>query len=159
MEFKVKEVTAVEEKSVQEVEKQLLDKHEEDLSQENQEVEVPETIDTPAELKEEDVLSYIGKRYNKEINSFDELMSERETQEELPEDVSKLDMHLFCCRIFVVSMSCGCRESVLRQSRDCRAINILSWVPEESYDCRTTVLRLSHDCRTRIPRVNHDLIT
>tara|TARA_R110000803_G_scaffold19999_1_gene51710 strand:+ start:7107 stop:8180 length:1074 start_codon:yes stop_codon:yes gene_type:complete len=88
MEFKVKEVTAVEEKSVQEVEKQLLDKHEEDLSQENQEVEVPEAIDTPAELKEEDVLSYIGKRYNKEINSFDELMSERETQEELPEDVA-----------------------------------------------------------------------
>ena len=36
---------------------------------------------------EEDVLSYIGKRYGKEINSLDEL-SEREESEELPEDVA-----------------------------------------------------------------------
>ena len=40
------------------------------------------------DLKEEDVLSYIGKRYNKQINSFDELMAERKESEELPEDVS-----------------------------------------------------------------------
>jgi len=40
------------------------------------------------ELKEEDVLSYIGKRYNKQINSFDELMAERGQAEEMPEDVA-----------------------------------------------------------------------
>lgn len=39
-------------------------------------------------LKEEDVLSYIGKRYNKQINSFDELMAERGQAEEMPEDVA-----------------------------------------------------------------------
>ena len=88
MEFKVKEVTAVEEKSVQQVESELLQKHEENLEQVTEEIETPEVVESPAELKEEDVLSYIGKRYNKEISSFDELMSERETQEELPEDVA-----------------------------------------------------------------------
>jgi hypothetical protein len=41
-----------------------------------------------SELKEEDVLSYIGKRYNKQINSFDELMAERSQAEEMPEDVA-----------------------------------------------------------------------
>ena len=40
------------------------------------------------DLKEEDVLSYIGKRYNKQINSFDELMAERSQAEEMPEDVA-----------------------------------------------------------------------
>lgn len=40
------------------------------------------------ELKEEDVLSYIGKRYNKQINSFDELMAERSQAEDMPEDVA-----------------------------------------------------------------------
>lgn len=40
------------------------------------------------ELREEDVLSYIGKRYNKQINSFDELMAERGQAEDMPEDVA-----------------------------------------------------------------------
>jgi hypothetical protein len=39
------------------------------------------------ELREEDVLSYMGKRFGKQISSFDELMAER-TKEELPEDVA-----------------------------------------------------------------------
>jgi hypothetical protein len=99
MEFKVKEVTVGEEKSVQQVEQELLDKHEEGLETKKEEVDntlvenkeviaTPDEIKEPAELNEKDVLSYIGKRYNKEINSFDELMSQRETQEELPEDVA-----------------------------------------------------------------------
>ena len=87
MEFKVKEVTLGEEKSVQEVEQQLLDKHEESLKAEEPKAEEPK-VEEPAELNEKDVLSYIGKRYNKDISSFDELMSQRETQEELPEDVA-----------------------------------------------------------------------
>ena len=44
-------------------------------------------LESNDELKEEDVLSYISKRYNKQINSFDELVSER-SDEQLPEDVS-----------------------------------------------------------------------
>jgi len=115
MELKVKAVEAVEEKSMQEVEKELLDKHEEKLieedklSEETPQVkmdfaedgsdktvneaketseEKPEPVQEPAELSEEDVLSYIGKRYGREINSLDELNAAREEAEELPEDVA-----------------------------------------------------------------------
>lgn len=98
MEFKVKEVIVGEEKSVQEVEQELLDKHEEKFNEDEPKAEEPKVEETKVEeakveetkveLNEEDVLSYIGKRYNKKINSFDELMSQRETQEELPEDVA-----------------------------------------------------------------------
>ena len=115
MELKVRAVEAVEEKSVQEVEQELLDKHEEKFSdsdettQETPQVkmdfaegkseettteaketseEKPEPVEEPAELSEEDVLSYIGKRYGKEINSLDELNAARKETEELPEDVA-----------------------------------------------------------------------
>lgn len=40
------------------------------------------------ELKEEDVLSFIKNRYNKEINTVDELFGQKETNDPLPEDVS-----------------------------------------------------------------------
>ena len=105
MELKVRAVDAVEEKSVQEVENELLQKHEEkfsepsESSEETPKVEIntteesvvedtPKVEETPQELSEDDVLSYIGKRYGKEINSFDELMTERKESEELPEDVA-----------------------------------------------------------------------
>jgi hypothetical protein len=105
MELKVRAVDAVEEKSVQEVENELLQKHEEkfsepsESSEETSKVEIntteesvventPEVEENPQELSEDDVLSYIGKRYGKEINSFDELMTERKESEELPEDVA-----------------------------------------------------------------------
>lgn len=105
MELKVRAVDAVEEKSVQEVENELLQKHEEkfsepsESSEETPKVEINtteesvvedtfEVEETPQELSEDDVLSYIGKRYGKEINSFDELMTERKESEELPEDVA-----------------------------------------------------------------------
>lgn len=87
MEFKVREVKLDEPKSVQEIERELIEKHEQSLDQQQE----PQIImDTPqdVELREEDVLSYIGKRYNKQINSFDELMSERKESEDLPEDVA-----------------------------------------------------------------------
>lgn len=96
MEFKVKEVSGVVEKSAAQIEEELLNKHEESFNEapvleDNPPVELPpveevQTIQTP-ELKEEDVLSYLGKRYNKEISSFDELMAQRQEKEELPEDV------------------------------------------------------------------------
>jgi len=119
MEIKVREVNDVESKSVQEVENELLEKHETqqklefddvekvkpeipkgddkiDLSktkepvQEKEEVleKVEEPTKEPYQLKEEDILSFIGERYGKEINSIEELMSAREKSEELPEDVA-----------------------------------------------------------------------
>ena len=118
MDIKVREVSA-EEKSSQEIEQELLDKHEEkqqsETGQETTEVKVeepqenvevkeesipedapveevkveePPLMETPSELNEDEVLSYIGKRYGKEINSIDELVSQREESEPLPEDVA-----------------------------------------------------------------------
>jgi hypothetical protein len=115
MELKVRAVDAVEEKSVQEVEQELLEKHEEKFNDSNETTEqtpqikmdfaeesvvkdtpkaeetseeTPEPVQEQAELSEEDVLSYIGKRYGKEINSLDELNATREEAEQLPEDVA-----------------------------------------------------------------------
>lgn len=101
MEIKVRALDATEGKSVQEVEKELLEKHEKQLNGEvvddvkidtsNIEPPADKTEEPPAqepELTEEQVLSYIGKRYNKQINSFDDLVSERQESEPLPEDVA-----------------------------------------------------------------------
>ena len=87
MEMKVRSLDIIEPKSVQEVEKQLLEQHEQSLNQEV-EVEPVAQATTTTELKDEDVLSYIGKRYNKQINSLDDLVAERESAEPLPEDVA-----------------------------------------------------------------------
>jgi hypothetical protein len=91
MQFKeVKEVQAVEEKSTQEIENELLKKHEEEFNDEQPQVEEAKVEDnnTSPELSEEDVLTYIGNRYGKEISSIDEFVSERQASEELPEDVA-----------------------------------------------------------------------
>jgi hypothetical protein len=98
MEIKVRSLEGIEPKSVQEVEKELLEKHEKELNGELQnelvidttsiDNGVQDTTSQEEELSEEKVLSYIGKRYNKQINSFDELMDQRQSNEELPEDVS-----------------------------------------------------------------------
>jgi hypothetical protein len=94
MEYKVRSLDVIEPKGVQQVESELLDKHEQSLNNVQEDVQVIESntqeiVQNPnLDLKEEDVLSYIGKRYNKQINSFDELMAERKESEELPEDVS-----------------------------------------------------------------------
>ena len=114
MEIKVRAIEATEEKSMQEVENELLQKHEDQFNDtsetsetekvdlnfekdkedssvkedDKEEASVEEAAEQPYDLKEEDVLSYIGKRYGKEINSFDDLMAERKEAEELPEDVA-----------------------------------------------------------------------
>jgi hypothetical protein len=116
MELKVKEVGAVEEKSAVQVEEQLLEKaeqqHQEDVVEVNEtpdiekvdmsnttepekEIETVEPEDTTekestqsSELNEEEVLSFIKNRYNKQINSVSDLLEERKESEELPEDVS-----------------------------------------------------------------------
>ena len=110
MEIKVREMSELDSKSSQEIERELLEKHEQQFSDvsSSDEVEVvseplpddttaeapeeeatiEEVAQQPYDLKEEDVLSYIGNRYGKEINSIEELMSEREKAEEMPEDVA-----------------------------------------------------------------------
>jgi hypothetical protein len=99
MEMKVRAVDSVEEKSVQEVEQELLDNHEQqqqeateavtEQEQEQEQEQEPVAEQEPVkELGEEDVLSFIRERYNKEINSVDDLFAQREQNDELPEDVS-----------------------------------------------------------------------
>ena len=114
MEIKVRAIEATEEKSMQEVENELLQKHEDQFNDtsetsetekvdlnfekdkedsplkedDKEEASVEEAAEQPYDLKEEDVLSYIGKRYGREINSLDELNAAREETEKLPEDVA-----------------------------------------------------------------------
>ena len=94
MEMKVRLLDGAEEKSVAQIEEELLAKHEESLSTDNnfepqeQGQEQGQEFEPEDELSEERVLSYIGKRYNKEISSFDELMAERNIAEEIPSDVA-----------------------------------------------------------------------
>ena len=97
MEFtNVKVVSDIEEKSVQQVEGELLDKHEQKLEGTESVVvnnsEEETTIDSGAvlqnDLKEEDVLSFMRNRYGNEINSLDDLTQAREENSELPEDVA-----------------------------------------------------------------------
>lgn len=109
MEIKVKAVGDAEEKSVQQVEQELLDKHQENSGSEvsvETSVETTNTVEAPdtkteapevkeeietqsSELKEEDVLKFMESRYGREINSLDELNQTRKEDEPLPEDVSK----------------------------------------------------------------------
>lgn len=96
--MKVRLLDGTDEKGVAQVEEELLQKHEEAQQVEATPIveEAPKEViqvETPKEaqekeLDENEVLSYIGKRYNKQINSFDELMAERKETEALPEDVS-----------------------------------------------------------------------
>jgi len=98
MEIKVRAVGEVEQKSTQEVEKELLEKHEQEVNSveetptvaEETTVEVePEAEQTTqsSELKEEDVLSYIKNRYEKDFTSVDQMFEQQGSNEELPEDV------------------------------------------------------------------------
>ena len=102
MELKVKAVPGPGEKSVQEVEETLLEQHEENtesveeqstettteaVEEQAVEQETAEEAEGP-QFGEDDVLSFIRERYNKEINSVDDLFAQREANDELPEDVS-----------------------------------------------------------------------
>ena len=88
----VKEISGIE-KSKVEVEEQLLKEHEEKFDQESNndpidKVEVPEEQTPVSELNDADVLSYIKNRYDKDIDSVDQLFETKESNEDLPEDVS-----------------------------------------------------------------------
>ena len=86
MEFKVREIKDVETKSTQEVEQELLDKHE--AEQQAEPVAEETVVEEPAGLSEDDVRSFLSERYGREINSLDELNEVRESAPELPEDVA-----------------------------------------------------------------------
>lgn len=98
MEFKVKAIDGIEQKSVQEIESELLKSHEEQNNDTNttehtneevgEQVETNVEAEVTAELKEEDVLSFIKNRYNKDVTSVEDLFQQREEAEELPEDVA-----------------------------------------------------------------------
>lgn len=104
MEIKVKALDGVETKSTQEIEQDLLDKHEQqndqdlhenkeqkqELQQQSQDGKQSQDGQElqQKEIEEKDVLSYIEKRYGKQINSIEELTKEREEAEPLPEDVA-----------------------------------------------------------------------
>lgn len=90
-------VVDFEEKSVQEVEAQLLKEHEEKTGDVQIEEPVTETVvleaqqeDSSPSFGDNDVLSYLKTKFNKEVNSLDELFIEKPQlqQEVLPEDVS-----------------------------------------------------------------------
>jgi len=99
MELKLKEVSA-EQKSVAQVEEKLLKENEtqnneqpvqeqvNEVSTTSEEVKGGAEPEAPVELQEKDVLEYIRNRYDKPIESFDDLMAKREEKEELPEDVA-----------------------------------------------------------------------
>ena len=115
MEIKVKDLGELESKSTQEIEKELLDKHEaqqealdnsapqdgverinlqkappEKESVVEEKVEEPEVeaqkVSAP-EMSDSDVLSYIENKYGEEVSSLDDFIVKRNTSEELPEDV------------------------------------------------------------------------
>ena len=106
MEIKVKAVDGNTQKSKAEIEEQLLQKHEAQ-QQENQAEKKPEKVEPQAEVKEkpaeetpaveektpsselndEHVLNFIKERYNKDINSVEELFETKESNVELPDDV------------------------------------------------------------------------
>jgi hypothetical protein len=93
MEMKVRSLDVIEPKGVREVENELIEKHEESLLNDGDNFESGDGNSTEAEsaefsFKDEDVLSYLGKRYNKQINSLDDLVAERNNSEPLPEDVA-----------------------------------------------------------------------
>jgi len=106
MEIKVRDLGSSEEKSVAEKEQEVLNKAaekteaveqvpvvEDTTPQATESVEAPvetpkEEITQSSELNEEDVLSFIKNRYNKDVSSVSDLFEQKESNTELPEDVA-----------------------------------------------------------------------
>ena len=116
-EFQVKSLDDTEQKSTQEIEAELLKEHEEpevaaettevlvnadtnevtvnSLKTETTETETPVATTTEAteeevseNINDNSVLSYINEKYNREVNSIDELFTTEEKDVDLPEDVA-----------------------------------------------------------------------
>lgn len=87
MEIKVRALDDVEQKSTQEIEAELLRKHEEQVSASEQ-VETTTVEETPQveDLSEDKVLDFLDKKYGRKLSSVEDLFAPQ--KEELPEDVS-----------------------------------------------------------------------
>ena len=88
--IKVREVSAPE-KGKAEIEQELLDKsalQTENTTESDKAPEVEKKEENNVELTDSSVKDYLEKRYNKSIDSFEDLLKEKEEQPELPEDVS-----------------------------------------------------------------------
>ena len=106
MEFKSVKVVDSEEKSTQEIEQELVAKHEKEQGIESsdgvekivlkQEVLNPEVtseeeeVNTPVELDDESVLSHIRKKFGREELSYDDLLQKEIVEKELSEDIEAL---------------------------------------------------------------------
>ena len=105
MEIKVKGLGSIDEKSMAQKEEAVLDKaanntetaeqseapvvSQEETTQVTQPAEATqESTSQTSELKEEDVLSFIKNRYNKDVASVDDLFATKEANTEIPEDVA-----------------------------------------------------------------------
>ncbi len=105
MEIKVKDLGSIDEKSMAQKEEAVLDKaanntetaeqietpvvSQEEANQVTQPAEATqESAAQTSELKEEDVLSFIKNRYNKDVASVDDLFAAKEANEQIPEDVA-----------------------------------------------------------------------
>ena len=109
MEITVKDLGSIDEKSIAQKEQALLDKAEgktaegvapitvDDVSNgtppTTQDVNADDGLDStaaapPSELSEEDVLSFIKNRYNKDVSSVSDLFATKEANEQIPEDVA-----------------------------------------------------------------------
>jgi hypothetical protein len=109
MEITVKDLGSIDEKSIAQKEQALLDKAEgktaEGVAQitvadvsngtppTTQDVNADDGLDStaaapPSELSEEDVLSFIKNRYNKDVSSVSDLFATKEANEQIPEDVA-----------------------------------------------------------------------
>lgn len=87
MEIKVRALDDVEQKSAQQIEEELLRKHEEQLAASEQvETTIVEEAPQVEDLSEDKVLDFLDKKYGKKLSSVEDLFAPQ--KEELPEDVS-----------------------------------------------------------------------
>ena len=111
MDIKVKDIGVKEEKSLSQKEEEVINNASEDVKETSAPVEQVDTsnesatptqeqesvqpesetqkeITQSSELKEEDVLSFIKNRYDKDVASVSDLFAEKEANQEIPEDVA-----------------------------------------------------------------------
>ena len=87
MELKVRLLDGSEEESLQDKEIRLAKEHEAQILTDTVDGGVSGTNSDDDELEEEKVLSYLGKKLNREVKSFDEFIGIENKSEDIPEDV------------------------------------------------------------------------
>jgi hypothetical protein len=87
MEFTVKAVGEKDQKSMQQVEDELLKKHEEDVAKKQELASQSDPVNSQIEIDDNKIIEFFDKKYGKKIESIDDLFKQKE-EEPLPEDVS-----------------------------------------------------------------------